>query len=377
MSNSNITPQTKYSKVRDHIQSLIAHGTIQKGDSIPGELELAEQLAVSRNTVRHALLDMANDGVIERTRGRGTVYLGEEREKINTKMVGMVAGMLKYSIYLDLINGIEDGLHREGYSMLLANGNNNHEKEQLSISRMMEQGIEGLIIEPHMNGLLGPKDPFFKTLNTLDIPLLTINCAIEGLKASSVTVDDFGIGKKAAEHLITRGHRKMACVYMSDSQAGILRFRGFKETLSRHGIEPKEEYFRSFSSRDTIETSGRVLGRKLMETDPPPTAIFFFNDGTALQALEEFKTLEISVPGDVSIIGVDNISESVLVSPTLTTFNHPKYLMGTIAADMVLARLGNKSHNSTDTVTILPELISRGSVGNNGESPKAVPYKGA
>lgn len=362
MSNSKSIPRTKYSKVRDHIQSLIAHGTIKKGDSLPGELELAEHLAVSRNTVRHALLDLANDGLIERTRGRGTVYLGEAPEKSNTKMIGMVAGMLKYSIYLELINGIEDGLHREGYSMLLVNGNNNHEKEQLSISRMMDQGIEGLIIEPHMNGLLGPRDPFFKTLNNLGIPLLTINCAIQGLKASSVTVDDFGIGKKAAEHLVSRGHRRIACVYMSDSQAGLLRFRGLKETLELHGVECKREYCCSFSSRDNLETSGKVLGRELMEAASPPTAIFFFNDGTALQALEEFKSMGISVPNDVSLIGVDNISESVLVTPTLTTFNHPKYLMGTIAADMVLARLGNKHHNSTDTVTILPELINRSSV---------------
>lgn len=362
MSDPTQRTQPKYSGVRDHILALIAHGTVRPGETIPGEMELAERLGVSRNTVRRALSDLVSTGVVERTRGRGTVFLGHPSPAVQTKIVGIVTGTMAYSIYTELIHGIEDGLYRGGYSMILANGNNDHDKEQESISRMLDQGASGLIIEPHMSGLLQPDDAFFKALDSLRIPVLTLNCAIPGLNGSSVTVDDEGIGRRAGEHLIARGHSRIACLYMSDSQAGRLRFRGLRRALVDAGIAPNEKHLLGFSSAELGTRPGAELTARLMNSKPRPTAIFYFNDGMAMQGLERLSNDGYRVPDDVSIVGVDNIRESVLTVPPLSTFNHPKYLMGRIAADMMLDRLGNADYNSNNRVSILPDLIRRGSV---------------
>jgi GntR family transcriptional regulator, arabinose operon transcriptional repressor len=358
---------TKHEQVRSHILERVAAGEIQPGDSLPGELELAEQLHVSRNTIRHALGQLATEGRIERTRRRGTVYVGERDTSTDVKTIGIVNSSQSHSIYPELLHGIEDGLYHGGYTMILANGNYDHKKERDSIARMLDQGIAGLIIEPHLNSRLEPTDEFFKLLDHLKIPIVTTNCVISGLRGSAITVDDHRIGQRATDYLIGRGHRRIACIYKSDAQAGMLRLDGYRDALSAAGIPFDEKLVRSYDETFMPKAPGAELTKQILDSvSIPPTAFFYFNDEIVLQAYAFFESRGMRIPEDVSLIAVDNVRESSILIPALTTFNHPKYVMGKLAAELMFAHLNPFAYHAGYVVRMELDLIERGSVADLG-----------
>ena len=87
----------------------------------------------------------------------------------------------------------------------------------------------------------------------------------------------------------------------------------------------------------------------------------YFNDQVAHQAYSAFAELDLTVPGDVSVVGIDNIPESVRAITSLTTFNHPKYVMGKLAAEVMLARLGKHDDRLLHGVTMRAQLVQRDS----------------
>ncbi len=354
---------TKYEIVRAHILQLIENGSVQVGDNLPGEMELAESLGVSRNTVRHAFSELVQRGIVERTRRKGTVYVGTESEDPPPKTIGIVSSWLTYNIYPELIHGLEDGLYRGGYTMILANGNSDRHKERESINRMLDQGIAGLIIEPSLSAKLDDADELVQTLNTLDIPILLTNNLIDGLRASAIIIDDYKIGVDAAEYLLEMGHRQIACIFKSDTRSGVLRHDGYRRVLEQSGISYNPELVRSYDDNTEARRPGALLTEQIFESvREKPTAFFYFNDEIALQGYDYFSSRGVSIPDDISVVGVDNIRESSLVSPPITTFNHPKYVMGKIAAELMLSRIGTYTYHSEYIVTMQLEMVERGSV---------------
>lgn len=355
---------TKHQQVREYLERLILNGDIKPGATLPGEIELSEELGVSRNTVRHALTALASDYAIERSPGRGTLFHGTKEPAATVKTVGVINSTLMLGIYPEMIHGIEDGLYHGGYTMILANGNNDHEKERQSIQRMMRQGIAGLVIEPTASAALGPDHEIVRMLNGLGLPIVSTGCQIEGLRGSYVTIADFLVGRRATEHLIAAGHRTIAYVHMKDTQAGQRRLHGYREALAAAGIPYREELIREFEALDELpEPPGAYFTRSLLtEPDVRPTAIVYFNDQIALEAYRVFDELEIHVPADISIVGVDNLEKSWHVTPELTTFDHPKYLMGKIVADLMLSQIGSKTTAAGYGITIEPQLLDRETV---------------
>ncbi len=360
---------TKHQKVSDYIERLILDGAVSPGEVLPGELELSRTLDVSRNTIRHALEQLSKKYRIERTPGRGTVFLGDAENAPPSRAIGIINSSLMYTIYPELIHGVEDGLYRGGYTMILANGNYDPEKERESIRRMLNQGIAGLIVEPMASASVTPDNRFITDLNKAGVPIITTNCMIEGLSASYITLDDERIGRMAAEYLVHQGHRRIGCVYKRDNQAGILRLKGLRAGLEAAGLTLKEEFSCGYAQEDEPLVPGVWCTRQIMEKSTKrPTVIFYFNDQIAIQAYEALREDGLKIPEDISVIAVDNIPESTHVSPGLTTFNHPKYLMGKLAAEMMLARLGPHNDSLVYGVTMKPELVVRGSVRSLRES---------
>ncbi len=352
----------KHQEARDFIEQLIRQGEIKEGDALPGEVELSKRLDVSRNTIRHALDLLSERYRIERTRGRGTIFHGEREETPGTKAIGFINSSLIYTIYPEMIHGLEEGLFHGGYSMILANGNYDPEKERESARRMLAQGVAGIITEPMISSRLTEESEFVQLLNRSGVPVLTTNCVVSGLRGSYITVDDYWIGRETGRHLLEFGHRRIACVYKTDPKAGHLRMQGLRDELEAQGVAPREELFRPYNQDDEALIPGAWFTRELLELPDPPTAIFYFNDQIALQAYDFFREEGIRVPEELSVLAVDNIPEAERSYPGLTTFNHPKELMGKLAAEMMLSQLGPYPERSRYGVTLRPPLVKRGSV---------------
>lgn len=353
----------KHQIVRDHIEQLILSGDIRPGDALPGEMELSRHLDVSRNTIRHALDQLARTYRIERTRGRGTIFHGEVTASVDRMSVGFINSSITYTIYPGMLHGMEEGLFGGGYSLVLANGNYDPQKELEAVRRMLAQGVRGIIAEPMISGQLTAESDFVRLLNGAGVPVLTTNCVVPDLSASYVTMDDRWIGQCAAARLVAAGHRRIGCIYKADPDAGHARMEGFRDGLAEAGVPVVDDLIVPYSQEHEDLLPGAYFTRELMDRSDPPTAIFYFNDQIAVQAYDFCHEAHLSIPDDLSLIAVDNIGEAARVRPGLTTFDHPKELMGRIAADMMLAMLRSSTGTGGYGVSLRPPLVERGSVG--------------
>jgi len=356
----------KHQIVRDHLEQLILKGEVKPGDPLPGEMELSRDLDVSRNTIRHALDQLSRVYRIERTRGRGTIFHGERGDAAEQKSIGFINSSLTYTIYPRMIHGLEEGLFAGGYSMILANGNYDPDKELEAVRRMLAQGVRGIIAEPMISAQLSGESEFVQLLNGAGLPVVTTNCIVPDLAASYITMDDYWIGRRAAAHFLAHDHRRVACVYKSDPNAGGLRAAGFRDELRDAGVPVDEDLIVEYTQEHEELLPGNWFTRQLLDLRDPPTGIFYFNDQIALQAYELFRQEEVSIPGDLSVIAVDNIGEAAHVRPGLTTFHHPKELMGRLAADTIIHLLSGGAVGSGGYgVALKPPLVERGSVGRH------------
>jgi GntR family transcriptional regulator of arabinose operon len=353
----------KYIGVKKHLNELIQSEKLRPGDKIPSENELMDALGVSRNTVRQALGDLVNGGILTKHQGKGT-FVKSLLKSGNTRLVGVINHSLLDNIYPDIIWGIETTLSANGYSFILSNSNQDKEREMEALRRMLNQNICGLIIEPVASTNLGNEDPLFRMIAKAGIPVVTTNCMINGLGASSITIDDNDLGYRAARYLIDKGHKRLAVIYKKEVLAGIQRRDGFFKACTEAGIKLPAECDAGFGESDERTHPGYALTTKLMkEKGARPTALFCYNDENALQAMKAARDLGLRVPEDLSILGVDNIREAEMAQPGLTTFDHPKGKLGQWAARIIIDQTENCIVPSPEVMKIQPGIIERQSVG--------------
>lgn len=126
--------------------------------------------------------------------------------------------------------------------MILGNSNGDAEKERSLLETMLEKGVEGLLIEPARNPRTNPGTYIYHRLRSLPVPVVLMNCIIDGLRVSTVTPADLDGGRLATDYLLQKGHRRIAMVYKSETIPGLLRYAGYKYALAAYGVEPLPEY---------------------------------------------------------------------------------------------------------------------------------------
>ncbi|MBO0980711.1 LacI family DNA-binding transcriptional regulator [Microbacterium sp. SD291] len=171
-----------------------------------------------------------------------------------------------------------------------------------------------------------------------------------------VDVDNVLGGRMAAQHLIDRGHRRIATVSGSLTMpAAVDRVQGFREALAGAGLQPAAEIDGGFTEEGGAEAARRLLsgGAEL------PDAIFVASDLMARGVLRVLRGAGVRVPDDVAMIGFDDSQVAVAVDPALTTIRQPMYAQGEAMASVLLDVLAGRD---AERVTILPtELVVRAS----------------
>ena len=192
-----------------------------------------------------------------------------------------------------------------------------------------------------------------------------------------VTIDDEGGAFALADHLLRLGHRRLGFICLPlrpGNQAGAVgleeglsgaflatrgRFLGYRAAARRHGLELGElSQIRTTSVNDMEQ--GRLAAHAFLSASPAPTAIVCLSDQLALGALAAARERGLEVPGDVSIVGFDDIPEAARTSPPLTTVSQPHAEKGRVATRLLLDQLAGRRVASR----LLPtRLVVRGSSG--------------
>ncbi|MFV0364563.1 MAG: GntR family transcriptional regulator [Suipraeoptans sp.] len=351
----------KYEEIVDWIKNQIESGQLRDGEKLDSENNLVIKFEVSRQTVRHALDELVNEGLLEKRRGSGT-YVTIPVVKVNGPNTRRIAVMTTYVndyIFVPIIQSIEAVLSRSGYTMhLMFTGNSVEKERELLQAFLKNRDIDGIIAEPTKSNLPSPNIELYKQIQESGIPILQINSYYKELKAPHVCIDDRQAGEKATQYLIGQGHTKIAGIFKLDDGQGGRRYLGYLDALMENNIKISEN---RIAWIDTVDLKGDLDNfSKITKRIQDCSACLCYNDEVAVKLLELLRIMEISVPSQMSVIGIDNSQLAKHCVPPLTSINNPTNEIGEKAAESIINLINGI--NTEMEIEINPDIIIRESV---------------
>ncbi|MGQ9492643.1 MAG: LacI family DNA-binding transcriptional regulator [Anaerolineae bacterium] len=270
----------------------------------------------------------------------------------SSRTVGLVVTTIADPFIAEIVRGVEEVALDHGYSVFLCNSNAQPQREVAAVRILRENRVDGVIVTSSRVG-----DLYLPLLEEMKVPIVLINNQRAGRYVWSVATDNIHGGCLAMEYLIELGHRRIGYIGGSpEVNSNRHRWQGYRQALRAHRIRYEPQLVTSGNGR---MEGGQVGVQKLLCLAEPPTAIFCYNDMTAIGALRALKEARLQVPQDMSVIGFDDIALAAYVEPPLTTIAQPKHEMGQLAMRMLLELLSGKKevHN----ILLQGELIVRAS----------------
>lgn len=335
----------KYMQVAEYFKEIINSKKVEYGEKLPSESEIMEQFKVSRHTVRQALMNLERDGYVYKEHGRGSFCcFRENRSDENKKTIAVITTYISNYIFPHIIRGVEEVLSLAGYMLTLFNTNNEKQKEQEYLQKVIQDdNVVGLIIEPTMSALENTNFYLYKELETKGIPYIMINAKYDDLDPAYVIMDDVEGGKVITDYLLQLGHKQIAGIFKTDDKQGVNRLLGYKKALAQYGVNINNEYIAEFSTtqEDFIPYE---FANNLLRKENRPSAIVCYNDQAAIQVLHAIRDIGLRVPEDISIVGYDNSDMATATEVKLTTIRHPKDELGKRAARFLINMIENKEN---------------------------------
>ncbi len=347
-SDSTIRRNTKDSfqvQVESFLLAQIESAAWAVGSKIPSERDLADELKVSRTTVRNAVLSLTSRGLFERSVGQGTFVRrrpGPKAEpRVTTGTLGYVVCKEKSSrrpiaseaFYFDIFLGIEEETARSGRHTLFTYLDD-YDAQEIDGFRGLLEKVDGVIVEEARNPAL------LAQVKAAGIPavLLAPTATVDGIDL--VTMDLAAGARTAVRYLRELGHERIAIVngpLALDSAR--TRFLAWKETMAETGASAEESY--SDGDEGWSAEAGYAAMSRLLARHPDLTAVFCANDLLAIGALSALSENGRRVPEDVSVVGFDDTELARHSSPPLTTMKIHSRDMARTAARRLLERVEN------------------------------------
>lgn len=271
-----------------------------------------------------------------------------------TRSIGVVVTTIADPFVGDVVSGIDEAAHRSGYSVFLAESNAEPEREKNVVHSFAERRVDGIIVTSSRVGSL-----YIPVLAEMMVPIVLVNNQHPGEFVHSVLIDNVDGGRRATEHLIRLGHRRIA--YVGDRygrESDKERYTGYREALRQAGAGFSGDLV---AHGDGKPEGGMAAMDTLLGLANPPTAVFCYNDMSALGALRAIHRRGLNAPDDISLAGFDDLFLASYTQPPLTTVHQPMRRMGMLAMEILLKLMAGE--DSANTVRIPAELIIRESTG--------------
>lgn len=328
--------------------------------------DVARLAKVSHSTVSRALANSpaVNRATADRIRrlakeaGYRPNTIGRSLATNRTYTIGFVVTTVADPFVAEVAAGIEDVARQRGYAVFLANSNADPDREVAVVRSFQERRVDGVIVMASRVGEL-----YMPLLAELDVPIMLVDNQHPGEFVHSISIDDRGGAKLVTSHLAALGHQRIA--YIGDRngmQSDTDRMAGYSDALAAAGMEihPSFVVQGNGAPRGGLEAMQMLLALKQR-----PTAVFCYNDMTAMGALRALHQAGVRVPSEMSVAGFDDLPIAPFLEPPLTTVRQPKAEMGRQAATILLELLEGKKLQAQ--ITVPGELIVRQStapVGN-------------
>lgn len=347
----------KYIRLREWLMESIDNCVFRYGDKLPSENMLCKKFSISRQTVRNAIDQLEEEGIVRRVRGSGTFVDKEVAAKPRNCSVGVLLSYLDDYIFPQIMRGIEEVLTREGYGIDLGITHNRIESEARFLERMLSSNVAGIIVEGSRSALPNPNLDLFRQLAAAGVPVIFLHNSYQGLDSPKVVMDDCGCSRRMTEMLIAAGHRNIAGIFKSDDLQGHWRYKGYIEALRNAGVGICEEYIRWYNTEDFDNGTVFKGDEDFAGFIQPCTAVVCYNDQIAALACSALERNGKSMPEDISLVSFD---DSVLAGVAgFTSATHPKSFMGSEVAERLIRMMAGAQGPLSRFNMVIPVHIEK------------------
>lgn len=298
--------------------------------------EIARKAGVSVATVSRVLNHP--DRVAEETRTKIQEIMRESDYSPNwfaqslnfhkTGTIGLLIPNILNPGFTEIAKGVEDVAHQKNYTTLLCNGEEDATKERTYIDSLIRRQVDGIVL---VSSNLETKD--IAHIRNQGIPVVQIGEDRGDSDIPTVRIDCAGASEKAVRHFLDDGRTRIAFVQgINPELENKRKLAGYRKAMKEAGITVPSGYIQQ--AENSIE-GGYIAGKRLLNLNPPPDAIFASSDILAFGIMEALKDNEVRIPEDVGVIGFDNIRMSSLIEPRLTTVAKPMHKMGLVGARLL------------------------------------------
>jgi LacI family transcriptional regulator len=340
----------------------------QVSDSV-SVVDVAARAGVSLGTVSnvlnhpHRVAPATRDKVILAIRELGFVRNEAARQLRagRSRTIGLVVLDVGNPFFTDLAGGVEATAGTSGLSVVLCNSNDDEDRERHYLAMLREQRAFGILITP-----VGNKTAGIDAVRRSGIPVVLVDRG-SNRRQCSVSVNDRVGGELAVSHLIAQGHRRIGFVGgpLSINQVSE-RLAGARAAMSGAGLSEDAVVVIETARLDVA--SGRATGDRIMAMSARkrPTAVFCANDLLALGVLQDMTRRRAAVPGDLAIVGYDDIEFAGAAAVPLTSVRQPRAQLGRAAMELLLEEATESGAHQHRQVVFEPELVVRESTVPDG-----------
>jgi LacI family transcriptional regulator len=334
--------------------------------------DIARDLGLSVVTVSKVLRNHSD--ISKATRERVLQRVKEMRYQPNqaarslvtgrTFTIGLVVPDLEHPFFGEIAKAIARRIRMLDYSLIIASSEEEPAIEQREVEGLIARQVDAIVlasVQTSANVVV------FQRLVEVKIPYVLVDRNFPELDANYVGVDDAAVGRAATEHLIACGCRRIAHLRGPEVSTGAGRLRGYRETLSRHGMQVSVEYVVDLKGGDDrSEDHGYEAMKQLLGLAVPPDGVFCYNDEVAIGALRAILSVGLQVPDDIAVIGVDNIRFADLLRVPLSSIDQNSYQIGDRAARLALKLIASRKPLPSAQIVLPIRLVARDSTQASG-----------
>lgn len=336
--------------------------------------DIAELAGVSRSTVSRVLNNhpsvraTVRDHVLRIINERGYAPQAAARNLVNrrTNVIGVLFPrsthyLLTNPIFASIGQGIGQVCNQQGYTAMLSLGSRDQDHEEKTLFTMLRSRyFDGVVLLSSETN-----DPLPHMLKEAHIPYTSIGYNPERDDLAYVDVDNVEGAYKAVTHLISLGHQRIAMIKgPSWEVCSAARYEGYQKALHEAGLPLDPELV---EEGDWSHTSGYEAMQKFLKLNQPPSALFSSNDMMAAGAFHAIFEHGLRIPQDVAVVGFDDLPQTSIIIPALTTIRQPSIEIGMRATALLIDQLEDRA--SQPMHSIFPTtLVIRQSCGASNDA---------
>jgi len=359
---TDVIDRRKSHVIRKYVVDQLASGQLKQGDCLPSESELARTLGVGRYSVRQALAELSQAGMVQRIKKRGTVVTVESpvlQQKSNPSGYGLILPEIRSGIYPSLIKGFSEGAATAHQEITTFESATDIYRQGDALLRLLQKGVAGVAIVPAMDPM---PDYQLQALQSRNIPVVFCHRRTSRLKAPLIGWSFSEVGRLAAATLAELGHRRLAFVDAAETVANRGYLKGFRSELQRREVTFSDDSVfigTHFLVGSDVHHAEELVDRTLNQPQRP-TAVFCGDDYISERLFLAAIRRGLHVPQDLSIIGFGPTFRDGPVRAGLAAVVVDEVELGRQAASMLFDIRGGRRALDDGEEILLPLTVLEG-----------------